>query len=427
MITGLGEKTDFVASVPNVDPIKLGLTPDERTLFDRVGRATQIFQLVAGSSFPEPKTIALLLSLRAKGAIVPARVHAPQKPAGNANAALLEEVELAPERKKEILDMEQALDSKNFFELLGVDVKTPTSEVKGAFYELSKKFHPDKYFKKNLGSFRARIERIFRQLTLAQETLTDATKRAAYLKANPQAGRVVAQAVPVSPQVSKAAPTSSQPAPTTSQREPSKAPVNAAPTPEDLRRDEERNAERRSRLARHPYLAKGQKVKELVKRAQDLARKGEWSQAFAQANAATQIEPLNREALKILSETRMRNEFDRAEAEFQKGQKAQEDEKFAMAVAAFKTALSIYPSHARAAYMIGLLALEKGADLQEAQSFAQKAVESDPKQVDHQLLLARIHDRMGAKALAKKSYEDVLRLDPKNEEAKKHVKGRWPF
>jgi tetratricopeptide (TPR) repeat protein len=417
VITGLGEKTDFVATVPNVDPVKLGLTPEERALFDRVGRASQIFQLVAGSSLPEPRTIALLLSLRAKGAIVPARVHAPQKPSPNtSSAALSEDVEISVERRKEILVLEEAVDSKNFFELLGVDVKTPAADVKAAYYEMSRKFHPDKYFQKNLGSFRARLERVFRQLTLAQETLTNATKRAAYLKANPRAGQVT--------QVSKASEVAKT---TSSSSTPSKEPVNAPPTADELKREEERNVERRSRLARHPYLAKGQKVKELVKKAQDLARKGEWSQAFAQANAATQIDPLNREALKVLSEARMRNEFERAEAEFQKGQKAQEDERFALALAAFKTALSICPQHARAAYMIGLLALEKGADLQEAQSFAQKAVESDPKQADHQLLLARIHDRMGAKALAKKYYEEVLRLEPKNEEAKKHVKGRWPF
>ena len=75
MIAGLGEKTDYIASVPNADPAKLQLTAEERAMFEKVGRASQIFQVVAGSQFPEAKTIALLLSLRAKGAIVPARVQ----------------------------------------------------------------------------------------------------------------------------------------------------------------------------------------------------------------------------------------------------------------------------------------------------------------------------------------------------------------
>src|SRR5688572_15376955 len=118
MIAGLGEKTDFVASVPNVDPSKLNLTPEERAMFDRVGRAAQIFQLVAGSQFPEAKTIALLLSLRAKGAIVPARVQRTQSgPQAVSAAAMQEEVDLPEERKKEILELEAALETKNYYEV----------------------------------------------------------------------------------------------------------------------------------------------------------------------------------------------------------------------------------------------------------------------------------------------------------------------
>src|SRR4051794_5139567 len=107
MIAGLGEKTDYVASVPNIDAAKLQLTPDERALFERVGRATQIVALVSGSQHPEAKTIALLLSLRAKGAIVPARVQRGQQAAGVVSAAALnEEVDLTDEKKREILELE---------------------------------------------------------------------------------------------------------------------------------------------------------------------------------------------------------------------------------------------------------------------------------------------------------------------------------
>ena len=78
MIAGLGAKTDYVASVPNIDVSKLNLSAEERALFHRVGRATQIADLIAVSGLGEAKTISLLLSLRAKGAVVPARRSAGQ-------------------------------------------------------------------------------------------------------------------------------------------------------------------------------------------------------------------------------------------------------------------------------------------------------------------------------------------------------------
>src|SRR4029079_6914274 len=98
------------------------------------------------------------------------------------DATSLEEVELSDERRAEILAMEVALQTQNAFQLLGAAPGAAASEVRTAFYELSRKFHPDRFFGKNLGSFRARVEKIFLRLSQAHELLTDEGKRAKYLK-----------------------------------------------------------------------------------------------------------------------------------------------------------------------------------------------------------------------------------------------------
>ncbi|MGH7435010.1 MAG: DnaJ domain-containing protein, partial [Polyangiaceae bacterium] len=52
--------------------------------------------------------------------------------------------------------------------------------IKRVYYELAGKFHPDKYFRKNLGSFKGKMEAIFARVTLAHDVLSDREKRAEY-------------------------------------------------------------------------------------------------------------------------------------------------------------------------------------------------------------------------------------------------------
>ncbi len=187
-IAGLGARTDHVAVAPLLDPARLALTVEERSLLGQIGRVATIGDVVARSGMPEARAISVLLALRMKGAIVPARVSAVAPAGATVDAALLEEVDLEPTRKREILELDRQLDRIDFFSLLGVSFTATGAEVKRAYFEASKKFHPDRYFGKNLGSYKGRIERIFKKLTEAQATLGDEAKRRAYLHARPDVG-----------------------------------------------------------------------------------------------------------------------------------------------------------------------------------------------------------------------------------------------
>lgn len=422
MIAGLGDKSDFVATVPNVDVARLDLTREELDLFSRVGRVAQISWLLEVCGLPEPLAIALLLSLRAKGAVVPARVQkAAPPPPGNA-AALGENVELSDERKRDILEMEIAVEVKNHFELLGVAPDATPEAIRKSFFELSLKFHPDRYFQKNLGSYRARIELVFRKLSLAYETLSDDVKRKAYLKANPG---VVAAAAATAAAAAAAKRAAATPAPAPK----SPTPVPKAPEPPKPRtaEDDARDAERRSRFARHPYFAKGARTSELLSRAKEHIAKGDFGHAFTDLHMAHQIDAKNEEVKHLLAEVRVKNDAARAAAELKRGLEELDQGKETAALAAFKSAVHIDPKNARAAYMAAKLTWDKSGDSKESSGYAQKAVDADPKNPDAHVLLALILDAAGMKANAKRHFEEALKLDPKHPEAKKHVKGRWPF
>lgn len=395
VIAGLGAKTDFVAVVPQLDVRRLTLTPQETTLFGLIGRATQIQEIITRSGLAEPLAIASLLSLRAKGAIVPARVQ--KGVASSFDAGGLEEVELDDKRKKEILDFEARLPGANYFQVLGVPTLATPDEARRAFYELSRRFHPDRFFGKNLGSFRSRVEKIFLKLTEAHEVLGDVEKRTAYLRTHPELVDV-----------------------------PAFESGTGGPR-EKTAGDELRDAERRARLTRHPYLARSSKVNDLLKHARECLTQGEPSLAFNDLTLAARLDERNTEVKALLIEVRKKHDSARAEAEFKRGKELLDSGDTNAALSSFKIAVGLEPRNAAANFYAAKLTLATHGDLKEASSHAQRAVDLDQRSGPYRELYARILDEAGMKAMARKQFEELLKIDPENAEAKKQLKRRWPF
>lgn len=88
--------------------------------------------------------------------------------------------DLDPERRHKILDLYHRLESLDHYELLGIERGADRRAVKAAYYERVKLFHPDRYFGKDLGPFRAKLERCFACLTAAHDTLASAASREEY-------------------------------------------------------------------------------------------------------------------------------------------------------------------------------------------------------------------------------------------------------
>lgn len=66
------------------------------------------------------------------------------------------------------------------YAMLGVERSADKKTIKRAYFDLAAKLHPDRYFRKKLGSFRLRMEAVFARVTVAHDTLTVVDKRAEY-------------------------------------------------------------------------------------------------------------------------------------------------------------------------------------------------------------------------------------------------------
>ena len=93
---------------------------------------------------------------------------------------LLEPADLDIEVKKRILGIYPRLADLDFYQLLGIERSADKKAVKRAYFELAGVFHPDKYFRKDLGSFKVKMESIFGRVTQAFDALSSKTARVEY-------------------------------------------------------------------------------------------------------------------------------------------------------------------------------------------------------------------------------------------------------
>jgi curved DNA-binding protein CbpA len=91
-----------------------------------------------------------------------------------------DEVELDDSQKSTVLALFARVGQASHYELLGVPRDADKKAVKKAYYAVAMAVHPDRFFRKKLGSFKGKMEVIFTRLTEAHDVLSDATRRAEY-------------------------------------------------------------------------------------------------------------------------------------------------------------------------------------------------------------------------------------------------------
>ncbi len=189
--------------VANVDVRKFKLDPMDGFLLTRIDGKLGMKDLARETGLPEFSVERALEKLEKMGvierydpsapAVTPpvspdAAPRAPQLPQFASLSdeqrydpkELEEEVDIVPEQRKRILDVYYRLDDLDHYALLGVSKEADKKTVKRAYFELAAIFHPDRYYKKNLGTFIAKMEVLFTRVTEAHDTLVDAAKRLDY-------------------------------------------------------------------------------------------------------------------------------------------------------------------------------------------------------------------------------------------------------
>lgn len=373
--------------------------------------------------------------------------------------------DLAPEIKKRILDMYYRLDDLDHYTLLGVRKDADKKGVKRAYFELAAHFHPDKYFKKNLGTFKSKMEILFTRVTEAHDTLVDVAKRAEYdayiaevattrgmeamleramaesraaaehLAANPvvptpAAGFEPPPPVPVMPS-EPPEPTPSQNARELQARREALARrllgqrPNHAPAPpkaslrpqtpvssqtsfdamESLKRRYEQKIENATLAQARKYMSA----------ADDALAKTDVVAAASSLSIAMKFAPEDATLAARYKEVKAEADKTLCESYTKQAQYEERQHHWVEAARSWVKVAKLDPQDAKAASKAALCIFRSPEpDLHEASEHAKQAVALAPTVVDHHILLADIYLKAGKVASAKRAAEMAEKLDPKN-------------
>lgn len=205
---------------PNVDIISLSPSSEQYFLFSRVDGKLTVAQLCQTSGLGRETTLECLRFLAAAGAVdipgyqsstpvepppaQPARAEgAAAKTAGATepraerdsvrpnypippedfefDAALLAmETPLDDALRRELICLHEQLDKMSYYDLFGLSVGASKKEIKRAYFRLSKRHHPDNFFRQDLGRLGQMQETVFKEIARAYTTLSKKRTRKAY-------------------------------------------------------------------------------------------------------------------------------------------------------------------------------------------------------------------------------------------------------
>ncbi|HEX5886063.1 MAG TPA: DnaJ domain-containing protein [Pyrinomonadaceae bacterium] len=177
LITPLTERT-----------IHENLLPAEGFLLSRLDRPMILKDLVAVSGMGETETLGIVYSLALGGLVIRERWESAFR-----DSQPGPQPSPQPEPEKEVPKPEQPEadpnDVENFlarvkkaqthYDVLGVTFNEQAQNLKNAYYQLARRYHPDR-FRKSDASLLARIESAFARITQAYDTLRDDNVRATY-------------------------------------------------------------------------------------------------------------------------------------------------------------------------------------------------------------------------------------------------------
>lgn len=110
-----------------------------------------------------------------------------------------------------------------------------------------------------------------------------------------------------------------------------------------------------------------------------------------------------------------------AERAFAKGMQLFNTREFAEAVPFFEAAIQNDETKTIYHVKLAIALIRSRGSYTRAVRHAQRAIEADPYSLEYKMILADIHETAGAITAAKKIYEEVLKWEPDNENARIHL------
>ena len=298
------------------------------------------------------------------------------------------------------------------YAVLGVPIGTLADEVEKAYHDIARRFHPDRFYSRDVGIHAAMIEENFVAATRAYRTLRDVNKRSAYDRELRDSGRM--------PKVSAAPAPPAPPEPAKPAHEARFTPRSSMPPPPPPPPPETPKPRAPSAVDKIKQQLSGQfsRAKSYYDAGKADFDAGNFAKAESALYLAVQFDPKNasfqdllQRAVACAAEVRVKGWIVEAERLEQYGKQKE-------ALALYKKAAEAEAPEGRVYFRLATLVKECDDDARAALQMFRKAVQKEPKQVKYRLALAEQYFALGLRQNALREAQAVLELDPKNEVAR---------
>jgi tetratricopeptide (TPR) repeat protein len=303
-------------------------------------------------------------------------------------------LDLDPDLQQQILDFEASL-GRPYTELLGVARDADAQEIKRAYFSLSKVYHPDRYFRRELGDYAHRLERIFRKLVEAYELLSDPATRAE-----------IERSLDSMPQPASAAVTDAAP---TAKTQPPARKLTKRETLDRLRGH--------FKIPQQLLAERRLSAKRFFEAATIAAKRERWHEAVPSLRLAIAFDPWNDDYRACFADILSHYHEQRAVSVLEAGEGRLDAGAQAAALRLLEEALIHRPADPEVNHRAAKLALDL-QELDRAREYAEAACELRPDSVAMQLTLGRVYRKSGLREKAKQVLKAAAHLDPDDREVK---------
>ena len=315
------------------------------------------------------------------------------------------------EVQRRILEFEAGL-GRPYHTILSIDLGSQPKVVKRAYFKLSKEFHPDRYFRKQIGGYGDRLDRIFKKVLEAHEMLSDPELAGVENQTPAEESFVEPSAKPKS-ETAAAAP--SKPAATeTAEAAPAAAPQRPLTKLERLRQrmpfkiNHAAIAERRARAA------------EIFKAAEYSQRAGRLQEAEANIRIAITFDPSRSEFKEALGSLRIEAAGARAAKLMAASSDRMKDSELREVLSLLEDVLPYRPHDPELNERAARVCMKLGK-LDDAAEYTETLIARTPEVATYHSMLGKIERQRGNNDEAMSAFEMALKHDEEDVDARRGI------
>ncbi len=325
---------------------------------------------------------------------------------------------LSPEETTAIDALWTIAQNGDHYEILGITEDADRSDVQRAFYELSRKWHPDRYFRQELGIYQERIELLFVAITEAYRTLSNDAARFTYdmeLEKKPAKARRRARLARAQ------APTADTPDGTpAADPTPTRRARPSATRRSDARR--KRAIEAAKSQMRDEIRGRRRRAAKLFQEGQAAIEAGNIIKAASALGMACTYDPKNAEYAKLAATAKKQARLIQSKQLIGVAETSESYGNWREALSSWQKAIEFGTLEPRAHYRAGVLTKRVEEDNRGALTALREAVRLAPDVAEYRLTLGELYQELGLGLNARRQAEAVLKVDKTNTKAKELLK-----